>query len=80
MKKKVLDKKLLSQPRLDAKRSFDKKWLILNKTQILTQNGVGPRRTVHSKQNNQKHSKTVLLTQNNEKHNLRQTTSFLTCT
>ena len=42
MKKKVLDKKLLSQPRLDAKRSFDKKWLILNKMQILKQNGADP--------------------------------------
>ena len=54
--------------------------MILNKTQILTQNGVGPGKTVLSKQNNEKHSKTVLLTQSNEKHNLGQTTSFLTYT
>ena len=44
MKNTVLDKTLLSQPRLDAKRSFDKKWLILSKMQILTQNGVDPQK------------------------------------
>ena len=38
MKNTVLDKTLLSQPRFDAKRSFDKKWLILNKTQFLAEN------------------------------------------
>ena len=38
MKNTVSDKKRLSQARLDAKRSFDKKWLILNKTQALTEN------------------------------------------
>ena len=48
--------KLLSQPRFDAKRSFDKKWYILSKMQILTQNGVRPRKTVLSTQNNEKHS------------------------
>ena len=78
MKKKVFDKKLLSQPRLHAKRSFDKKWFILNKTQILTQNGVRPRKTVLSTQNNEKHRKTVLLTKTNEKHSLGQKTPFST--
>ena len=56
MKNTVLDKKLLSQPRLDEKRSFDKKWLILNKTQILTQNGERPRKTLLSTQNKKKNS------------------------
>ena len=71
MQNTVLDKKLLSQPRLDLKRSFDKKWLILNKTQILTQNGVRSRKTVLSTQNNEKHRKTVLLTKTNEKKQFR---------
>ena len=56
MKNTVYDKKRLSQPRLDAKRSFDKKLMILNKTQILTQNGVRPRKTLLSRQNNEKDS------------------------
>ena len=80
MKNTVSEKKRLSQRRLVAKHSFDRKLMILKKTQILTQNGVRPRKTVLSKQNNEKHSKTVLLTQSNEKHNLGQTTSFLSYT
>ena len=42
MKKRVQDKKDLSPPRLDAKRTFYKQWLIFSKTQPLTQNGVRP--------------------------------------
>ena len=65
MKNTVLDEKRLSQPRLDAKRIFYKKWLIFSKRQVLTQNGVRPR-------------KTLLSTQNNEKHTLGQKTPFST--
>ena len=54
MKNTVQDKKRFSIPRLDAKQVFHKKRLSCSKTQVLTQNGVRPR-------------KTVILTQNNEK-------------
>ena len=40
MKNTVQDKKRLSQPRLESKRIFYKKWLIFSETQFLTQNGV----------------------------------------
>ena len=65
MKNTVQDKKRLSQPRLDAKRAFYKKCLIVRKTQFLTQNGVRRKRTLFS-------------TQNNEQHSLGQKTSFST--
>ena len=65
MKNTVQDKKRLSIPRLDAKHIFYKKRLSCSKTQVLTQNGVRP-------------SKTVLSTQNNEKHSLGQKRSFST--
>ena len=58
-------KKSLYQPRLDGKRIFYKKWLFFSKTQVLTQHGVRPRKTLVSTQNNEKHSlgqKTSLLT------------------
>ena len=54
MQNKVEDKKRASQPRLDLKRIFYKKWLIFSKTQVLTQNGVRPRKTLLSTQNNVK--------------------------
>ena len=54
MKNTVQDKKRLSIPRLDAKHTFHKKRLSCSKTNVLTQNGLRPR-------------KTVILTQNNEK-------------
>ena len=56
MKNTVYDKKGLSQPRVDAKRIFYRKWLICSETQVLTQNGVRPRKTLLSTQNNEKHS------------------------
>ena len=51
MKNTVQEKKRLSQPRLDAKTTFYKKWLIFRKMQVLTQNGVRPRKTVISTHN-----------------------------
>ena len=65
MKNTVQDKKRVSIPRLDAKHIFHNKRLSCSKTQVLTQNGVRP-------------SKTVLSTQNNEKHSLGQKRSFST--
>ena len=56
MQNTVEDKKRASQARLDLKRIFYKKWLIFSKTQVLTQNGVRPRKTLLSTQNNVKHS------------------------
>ena len=50
------DKKRPSQPRLDAERIFYKKWLIFSKTQVLTQHGLRPRKTLVSTQHNEKHS------------------------
>ena len=40
MKNIVQDKNRLSQPTLDAKRTFYKKRLVFSKTHVLTQNGV----------------------------------------
>ena len=40
MKNTVQDNNRLSQPRLDAKRTFYKKRLVFSKTHVLTQNGV----------------------------------------
>ena len=51
-----LGQKRPSQPRLDAERIFYKKWLIFSKTQVLTQHGVRPRKTLVSTQHNKKHS------------------------
>ena len=56
MQNTVEDKKRASQPRLDLKRIFYKKWLIFSKTQVLTQNGVRPRESLLSTKNNVKHS------------------------
>ena len=65
MKNTVQDKKSLSQPRPDGKRTFQKKWLIFSKPQLLKENGVGPR-------------KTPLSTPNKEKYSSGQKTSFYT--
>ena len=62
--KTVKDKNRLSQPRLDGKRTFLKKWLIFSKPQLLTENGVGPKKS--------------LSTPNNEKYSSGKKTSFYT--
>ena len=47
-KNTVQDIKRLSHPRLDAKRTFYKQWLIFSKTHFLTKNGVRPKKTLLS--------------------------------
>ena len=51
-----LGQKSLSQPRIDAKRIFYKKWLIFSKKEVWIQNGVRPSESLLSTKNNVKHS------------------------